>query len=89
MTFEFKIWVKNKIVDSMYMPRRLAVDLNYQPISYIQSHVITNNKEEVKCTLVTFFDGTKKIAADQYNTFIKKYNDFVDEITAKNVPGVN
>jgi hypothetical protein len=88
MTFEFKIWVKNKIVDSMYMPRRLAVDLNYQPISYIQSHVITNNKEEVKCTLVTFFDGTKKIAADQYNTFIKKYNDFVDEI-AKNVPGVN
>lgn len=89
MTFEFKIWVKNKIVDSMYMPRRLAVDLNYQPISYIQSHVITNNKEEVKCTLVTFFDGTKKIAADQYNTFIKKYNDFVDEITAKNLPGVN
>ena len=89
MTFEFKIWVKNKIVDSMYMPRRLAVDLNYQPISYIQSHVITNNKEEVKCTLVTFFDGTKKIAADQYNTFIKKYNDFVDEITAKNVPSVN
>lgn len=89
MTFEFKIWVKNKIVDSMYMPRRLAVDLNYQPISYIQSHVITNNKEEVKCTLVTFFDGTKKIAADQYNTFIKKYNDFVDDITAKNLPGVN
>jgi hypothetical protein len=89
MTFEFKIWVKNKIVDSMYMPRRLAVDLNYQPISYIQSHVITNNKEEVKCTLVTFFDGTKKIAADQYTTFIKKYNDFVDEITAKNVTGVN
>lgn len=89
MTFEFKIWVKNKIVDSMYMPRRLAVDLNYQPISYIQSHVITNNKEEVKCTLVTFFDGTKKIAADQYNTFIKKYNDFVDEISAKNLPGVN
>ena len=89
MIFEFKVWVKNKIINDVYSQRRFAVDLSYQPVSYIQSHVITNNKEEVKCTLVTFFDGTKKIAVDQYNTFIKKYNDFVDEITAKNLPGVN
>jgi hypothetical protein len=89
MTFEFKVWVKNKIINDFYTQRRFAVDLNYQPVCFIQSHIIINNKEDVKCTLITFFDGTKKIAVEQYTSFINKYNNFVDEITANNLPNVN
>lgn len=88
MMFEFKIWVKSKLIDTYYV-RRFAVDVLFEPIHFIQSHIISNGKEDVKCTLVEFSDGSKKIAVDQYTSFLNQYEAFIEAHKEKDLPSAN
>lgn len=89
MIFEFKIYIKDKVLDNNYFKRRYAIDIAYNPILSIQSHIIEIGKEPVKCTLITLNNGVKKIAVEQYTAFFKKYIEFVNENIDKHLPSVN
>ena len=89
MFFEFKIWKKDKIIDSIYYKRRFCVDIMVQPIAYITSHYIELNKESVKCTKVEFNDGCKVLAVDQYTAFVNSYKAYLDGLKEKDTPSAN
>lgn len=89
MIFEFKIYIKDKVLDNNYYKRRYAIDAQFNPITSIQSHIIEIGKEQVKCSLITLYNGIKKIAVDQYPTFKKNYVEFLNDNLDKTIPSAN